>query len=77
MTMSFIQKNVTGATLTKINQAVGFRLLTKFGQTGVINLGKAEPIVGGIIAATFDAVTTNTIGNVAKKLFYMSNRHIP
>lgn len=30
-----------------INRAVGFRLITKFGQTGVVNLGKAIPLVGG------------------------------
>lgn len=33
-------KKIPGAVLTKINQKVGFRFLTKFGQKGVINLGK-------------------------------------
>jgi uncharacterized protein (DUF697 family) len=55
--------------IKKINQAVGFRLLTKFGEKGVINLGKMVPLAGGIIGGTVDAVATNTIGNVAHKLF--------
>ncbi|VFS49182.1 Uncharacterized protein/domain associated with GTPases [Budvicia aquatica] len=62
-------KNLSGAIITKINQAVGFRLLTKFGSKGIINLGKLVPVVGGIIGGTFDGVTTNIIGNTARKYF--------
>lgn len=62
-------KKIPGATLTKINQAVGFRLLTKFGETGVINLGKLVPLAGGIIGGTVDGISTNIIGNVARKIF--------
>jgi len=62
-------KNISKETIVKINQAVGFRLLTKFGQTGAVNLGKAIPLVGGVVGATFDSVTTNIIGNVAKETF--------
>ena len=62
-------KNISGKTITTINQKVGFRLLTKFGEKGVINIGKAIPILGGIIGGTFDLVATNTIGNIARKTF--------
>lgn len=62
-------KNISGKTVTAINQKVGFRLLTKFGEKGAVNMGKAVPIVGGIIGATFDSVATNTIGNVARSTF--------
>ena len=62
-------KNISGKTIIAINQKVGFRLLTKFGEKGVINLGKAVPLVGGVIGATFDSVTTNTIGNIARDTF--------
>lgn len=62
-------KNISGKTITEINKKVGFRLLTKFGEKGVINLGKVVPIVGGIIGATFDALSTNTIGNIARDEF--------
>jgi uncharacterized protein (DUF697 family) len=60
---------ISGKTLTKINQKVGFRLVTKFGQKGVINMGKAIPVVGGLIGGTMDVVATNTIGKVSKKTF--------
>jgi uncharacterized protein (DUF697 family) len=62
-------KNISAEVIKRINQAVGFRLLTKFGQTGVINIGKAIPLVGGIVGATFDSVATNTIGNIARDAF--------
>lgn len=64
-------KNISGKTITAINQKVGFRLLTKFGEKGVINLGKAVPLIGGIVGATFDSVATNTIGNVARDTFIL------
>jgi hypothetical protein len=65
--------NVSGKTIVAINQKVGFRLLTKFGEKGAVNLGKAVPIVGGIIGATVDSVTTNTIGNIARDTFIGNN----
>lgn len=52
-----------------INQKVGFRLLTKFGEKGVVNLSKAIPLVGGVIGGTVDGVGTRIIGKTAKKLF--------
>lgn len=61
--------NISGKTITAINQKIGFRLLTKFGEKGAINLGKAVPLIGGIIGGTFDSVTTNIIGNTARKTF--------
>lgn len=68
-------KNISGVTLTKINQAVGFRLLTKAGTTGVINLGKAVPILGGIVGGAFDSMTTNAVGNTARKIFIENERN--
>lgn len=62
-------KNISGKTVVAINQKVGFRLLTKFGQKGAVNLGKAVPLVGGIIGGAFDTVTTDIIGKIAKKTF--------
>ncbi|MEG2869234.1 MAG: EcsC family protein [Terrisporobacter sp.] len=55
--------------IKQINKRVGFRLVTKFGEKGVINLGKCVPLVGGVIGGTVDAVGTNTIGKTAKKVF--------
>jgi len=60
---------ISGKTIVAINQKVGFRMLTKFGSKGAINLGKAVPLVGGIVGGAFDTVTTDIIGKVAKKTF--------
>jgi hypothetical protein len=62
-------KNVSGKTIVAINQKVGFRLVTKFGEKGAVNLGKMVPLLGGVIGGTFDSVTTNTIGNIARDIF--------
>jgi len=66
-------KNISGKTITAINQKVGFRLITKFGEKGVVNLGKAVPLLGGVIGATFDSVATNTIGNIARDTFILES----
>lgn len=60
---------ITQDTIVKINKAVGFKLLTKFGGKGFINLSKAVPVVGGVVGATFDVVATNAIGNFARNTF--------
>ncbi len=62
-------KSISGKTLIEINKKVGFKLFTKFGEKGVINLGKSVPLLGGLIGGSFDAYTTNTIGNVARDTF--------
>lgn len=62
-------KKLSREVITKINQRVGFRLLTKFGEKGAVNLGRAVPLVGGLIGATLDALATNVIGNVARDTF--------
>ena len=62
-------KKIPGTLFVKINQAVGFRLLTKFGEKGVLNIVKGIPLLGGIIGATFDILSTNTVGNIARDLF--------
>lgn len=62
-------KAIPGKTLIEINKRVGFRLLTKFGEKGVINLGKAIPLLGGLIGGSFDAYATNKVGDVARDTF--------
>lgn len=62
-------KSISGKTLTAINQKVGFRLITKFGEKGAVNLVKMVPLAGGVIGGTFDSVTTNTVGIVARNTF--------
>lgn len=67
-------KSISFETIKAINKAVGFRLVTKFGEKGVINLGKAVPVVGGIISGTIDGVSTNTIGNIARNTFIEASK---
>ncbi len=62
--------SISGQILTKINQFVGFRLITKFGEKGVVNLVKWIPIVSGVIGGTFDFFFCKTSGKIAKKLFF-------
>ncbi|MFC4024752.1 EcsC family protein [Oceanobacillus longus] len=62
-------KRVPFEVIKAINKAVGFRLVTKFGQKGIVNLGKAVPLVGGAIGGTVDGFSTNLIGKTAKRLF--------
>lgn len=62
-------KKLPGKVLTKINQKVGMRLLTKFGTKGVINLVKVVPVAGALVGAGFDAVSTQQIARHAIKMF--------
>ena len=60
---------IPGQALVKINQKVGYRLLTKFGEKGVINLGKMVPIAGGVIGGSIDCASTFVIAQNAIKVF--------
>lgn len=62
-------RKLPGSVLTKINQAVGFRLFTKFGQKGLVNIHKAIPVVGGVVGGSIDALSTYSIAKAAKALF--------
>ena len=63
-------KRLPGGIIKSINKAVGFRLMTKFGSKGFINLGKLVPVIGGGIGGAFDFYTTKKIGGKAKETFY-------
>lgn len=66
-------KQMPKTILTKINQAVGFRLATKFGEKSIISLGKMVPVVGGAIGGLFDYTSTNVISKAALKTFKEEN----
>lgn len=70
-------RRLPGKVLIEINKKVGYRLLTKFGQRGVINLAKLVPAVGGVIGATVDGVGCRTIGVYAKSTFVARDRGRP
>jgi hypothetical protein len=64
-----IIKKIPGKTLQAINQKVGYRFITKFGEKGIVNLGKAVPVLGGVIGGGIDIASTKIVGNNAYKIF--------
>lgn len=66
-------EKIPGKVLTKINQKVGFRLLTKFGEKGLINLGKLVPGVGAVINGGVDFAETKVIAKRAYQMFVENN----
>ena len=66
-------KKIPGKVLTKINQRIGFRLMTKFGEKGLINLGKMIPVVGAVVNGGFDFVETKLIAQRAYKMFILND----
>lgn len=64
---------ISGKTLTKINQKIGFRFITKFGTKGIINLGKGIPLIGGGIGSAIDFTATKQMSIRAMKFFGNDN----
>jgi EcsC family protein len=62
-------KKLPGRTLIEINKKVGFRLFTKFGTKGVVNLGRWIPVVGGGVGAGINVAAMRTAGRYAKSNF--------
>ncbi|MBN2693898.1 EcsC family protein [bacterium] len=69
-------KSISKETVVAINKKVGFRLLTKFGEKGFINLWKIVPLIGGLIGLIFDATATNIVGNCARDIFIKNAKYI-
>jgi hypothetical protein len=65
---SLIEK-LPGKVLIEFNKRVGFRLLTKAGEKGAINLIRGVPFVGGVVGGAFDAVACRVVGRNARALF--------
>jgi hypothetical protein len=55
--------------LTELNRRVGYRLVAKAGEKGVVNLTKLVPLVGGPIGAAVDGVSCKTIAGYAMRTF--------
>ena len=66
-------EKIPGKVLTKINQRLGFRFITKFGEKGLINLGKMIPGVGAAINGGMDFAETKAIANRAYNMFIKGN----
>jgi hypothetical protein len=62
-------ESIPGRVLIQINKQVGYRLLTKAGQKGVINLVRALPLAGGVAGGAIDASFCRIVGKTAMKAF--------
>lgn len=62
-------RRLPGRVLIEINKKVGFRLFTKFGTKGVVNLSKLVPFVGGGVSAGVNVATMRSVGLYAKQNF--------
>lgn len=62
-------EKIPGAIFIQINKQVGFRLITKAGSKGVVNVAKIIPLVGGAVGAGFDGAFVNATGKFAKRTF--------
>ncbi len=65
-------RQISGHLLVDINRAVGFRLMAKAGEEGVIHLSKLIPIVGGLVGGIFDGAACQAVGRTADTLFCRS-----
>lgn len=64
-----IIKQIPRKALIKINKWIGFKLITKSGTKGVINLGKMVPFVGAAVGGTLDYAQTKFIARKAYDVF--------
>jgi hypothetical protein len=62
-------RQVPGRVLIELNKKVGFRLVTKAGTTGIVNLSKLIPLVGGGVGAAVNAAGMRSIASYAKSNF--------
>lgn len=60
-------RSLPGSVLIASNKRVGFRLLTKFGEKGAINLVKVLPLAGGGVGAAVNVTTMRGIGKYTKR----------
>jgi uncharacterized protein (DUF697 family) len=62
-------KSISSAALREINKQVGFRLLTKAGSTGIINIVRFVPVAGGLVSGAIEATTCMATGKTANAIF--------
>lgn len=68
-TLKKILPKLSREIIVKINKAVGFRLVTKAGSKGIINVAKMVPMLGGIVSATFNWQEVVFYAKIAKRMF--------
>lgn len=53
---------------------MGFRLITKAGEKGIINLSKCAPVVGGLVGASLDYFETEKLHQEHMNVFLKAGR---
>lgn len=76
VTLAAIER-LPAKTLVELNNRIGFRLLTKAGENGAVSLGKAVPLLGGIVGGSFDAAVCVAVGKTGKRIFRRGAELIP
>lgn len=71
--MTHIAQTASLKMLNIINEKTSTNLVTKFGTKGLSKLGKAVPLMGGLVGGAFDGITTGIVGKTAKKIFIDNN----
>lgn len=62
-------ERIPSEVLKAVNRKLGMRFVTKFGETGVVNLGRMLPAIGASIGGGIDLVSSRIIANTAIKTF--------
>lgn len=62
-------KKIPNSAIKAINQALKKRVITKFGEKGIVNLGRLVPLFGGVVGGAMDGGGCYLIGKSAKKVF--------
>lgn len=60
---------VPGKLFIEINKKVGYRLITKGGTKGVINMTRVVPIAGGVVGGSINLVSSRTVARYARSNF--------
>lgn len=68
-----IVKKIPGKIIIEVNKKVGFRLLTKFGTKGAVNIWKIIPVVSSLIGGGLDYFETKLIALRSYKWFFENN----
>lgn len=62
-------KRVPGKVFIEINKKVGFRLVTKAGEKGVVNMSKLVPLAGAGAGSAINVASMRMVGRYARKNF--------
>jgi len=62
-------KRIPNGSIKNINKLLGRRVITKFGEKGIVNLGRLIPLVGAVVGGAVDGGGCYVVGKAAKLAF--------